>query len=147
MIDAELGKKLTCPDCTVKFYDLVKNPATCPKCGAIFTADPVLPSKEDRPPETKEEAEAGKEAEEITVIDPKEVVETEVVSLEDIDIDDEDDVTEDDEVAAIKDVDLGDGDKDDALVSEDDDKFLDIDDDETSVVPDIVGGKATGDDE
>ena len=30
----ELGTKLTCADCSERFYDLNRSPAVCPKCGA-----------------------------------------------------------------------------------------------------------------
>jgi uncharacterized protein (TIGR02300 family) len=30
----ELGHKLTCTGCGVRFYDLSRSPAICPKCGA-----------------------------------------------------------------------------------------------------------------
>lgn len=30
----ELGGKLTCAACSVRFYDLNRSPAVCPKCGA-----------------------------------------------------------------------------------------------------------------
>ena len=33
---AELGEKRVCPECEAKFYDLTKNPATCPMCGHSF---------------------------------------------------------------------------------------------------------------
>ena len=140
MIDAELGKKLVCTSCTVKFYDLGKDPAECPKCGNIFSADPILPSKEDRPPATEEKPEAEKE-EEPKAIDSVDDDEAVVVSFEDLDEDDVDD----DELAAVKDVDLGD-DKDDEASGEDDDSFLEIDDADSSNVADIVGVGPSGDD-
>jgi predicted nucleic acid-binding Zn-ribbon protein len=30
-----LGTKLTCSSCGVRFFDLGKKPAACPKCGAV----------------------------------------------------------------------------------------------------------------
>jgi uncharacterized protein (TIGR02300 family) len=30
----EFGRKLTCTGCAVRFYDLSRSPAICPKCGA-----------------------------------------------------------------------------------------------------------------
>lgn len=30
---ATLGKRLICDDCGVKYYDMNRNPAVCPKCG------------------------------------------------------------------------------------------------------------------
>ena len=139
MIDAELGKKLVCPSCAVKFYDLGKDPAECPKCGTIFSAEPILPSKEDRPPATEEkpvideEKPAAADSEDDAV---------EVVSFEDLDEDDDD---VDDELAAVKDVDLGD-DKDEESTGEDDDTFLEIDDNDSSNVSDIVHVDSSSDD-
>ncbi len=144
MIDAELGKKLVCPSCAVKFYDLMQDPAVCPKCGTIFTADPILPSKEDRPPATEEKpAEEEKKEEEKT----EEVeIEAEVISIEDIIEEDDDD--DDDELAAIKDVDLGvDDDKVEPTSGEDDNTFLDVGDDDGSNVSDIVVGVSADEDD
>ncbi|VAV86994.1 hypothetical protein MNBD_ALPHA08-903 [hydrothermal vent metagenome] len=137
MIDAELGKKLVCPSCSVKFYDLSKDPAECPKCDTIFSAEPILPSKEDRPPATEVKPKAIEEDKKEPK-DSKEADEPEVVSLEDL-VEEDDDDAEDDELAAVKDVDLGDGDKEEASTGEDDDTFLEIDDGETSNVAEIVG--------
>ena len=36
MTKPNLGKKRTCPSCETRFFDLNKNPATCPKCGEKF---------------------------------------------------------------------------------------------------------------
>ncbi len=48
MIDSNLGTKRLCPACHVKFYDLNKSPAVCPKCGEEFVPKPILPSKQDQ---------------------------------------------------------------------------------------------------
>ncbi len=144
MIDAELGKKLVCPSCAVKFYDLGNDPAECPKCDTIFSAEPILPSKEDRPPATEEKPKEIEE-EKADAKDDKDTEEAEVVSLEDL-VEEDDDDADDDELAAVKDVDLGDGDKDEPSTGEDDDTFLEIDDGESSNVSDIVG-VASSDDE
>lgn len=144
MIDAELGKKLVCPSCAVKFYDLMQDPAVCPKCGTIFTADPILPSKEDRPPATEEKPAEEEKKEDET---PKEGEgEAEVISIEDIIEEDDDD--DDDELAAIKDVDLGvDDDKVEPSTGEDDNTFLDVGDDDGSNVSDIVVGVSADEDD
>ncbi len=34
MAKPELGEKHTCVSCGTRFFDLLKNPAICPKCGA-----------------------------------------------------------------------------------------------------------------
>ena len=46
---ANLGKKITCFSCSVKFYDFSKPEAICPKCGANqkeAPAKPKAPKKE-----------------------------------------------------------------------------------------------------
>lgn len=35
----EWGTKRLCPHCATRFYDLMKDPMTCPACGAAFTAE------------------------------------------------------------------------------------------------------------
>jgi uncharacterized protein (TIGR02300 family) len=37
----ELGTKRLCASCGAKFFDLIKTPITCPKCGTIFEIVPV----------------------------------------------------------------------------------------------------------
>ena len=98
MVKAELGTKRTCPSCAARFYDLLKNPIVCPKCGANFVAASVLPSKGDMPAM----APAPKPRE--VVADDIEVADVELVSLEDAEAPD---VADDDETAGIEDVDLG----------------------------------------
>lgn len=39
MAKAELGSKRTCVACGAKFYDLMRSPAVCPKCGAEQPAE------------------------------------------------------------------------------------------------------------
>lgn len=113
MVKAELGTKRTCPSCAARFYDLLKNPIVCPKCGANFVAASVLPSKGDMPamaPAPKPRV-AAEEADDIEVAD------VELVSLEDAEAPD---VADDDETAGIEDVDLGEETADEA----EDDTFL-----------------------
>ena len=48
MAKVDLGEKRVCPECEAKFYDLAKNPATCPMCQHSFDpaeleAKPILP--------------------------------------------------------------------------------------------------------
>ena len=98
MVKAELGTKRTCPACATRFYDLLKNPILCPKCGVSFIAATILPSKGDMPaqaPVPKPRVVADDDA------DPN--ADIELVSLEDAEEKDTDD-----ETAGIEDVDLGD---------------------------------------
>lgn len=43
MAKAELGTKRLCASCGAKFYDLSKDPITCPKCSAVFQVVTVAP--------------------------------------------------------------------------------------------------------
>lgn len=99
----DLGKKLTCPDCGARFYDLGKSPATCPKCEHTFDAQPVLKPKRQPAAEPKkkvvakveEEAEEDDEDEDLLEIDDDD---------DDLlpDPDDDDDDVDDDDVAEVK---------------------------------------------
>ncbi len=111
MVKAELGTKRTCPSCAARFYDLLKNPIVCPKCGTNFVAASVLPSKGDMPAM----APAPKPREVET--DDMETADVELVSLEDAEAPD----VADDETAGIEDVDLG---EDTAEAETEDDTFL-----------------------
>lgn len=48
MVKPELGIKRLCTECGVKFYDLLKNPIVCPKCGANYAV--VAPTPKGKPP-------------------------------------------------------------------------------------------------
>jgi uncharacterized protein (TIGR02300 family) len=125
VVKAELGTKRTCPSCTARFYDLMKNPITCPKCGASFVAEVLLPSKGDSsahaPPKPR------------PVIEPEvePAPDVELVSLEEAEPQGED------ETAAIEDVDLG---EEVPVEGEEDDVFLEAEEEDEAAVPDIIGG-------
>lgn len=38
----EWGVKRLCPHCASRFYDLRKDPMTCPECSASFTAESLI---------------------------------------------------------------------------------------------------------
>ena len=129
MIDPELGEKRVCPGCAAKFYDLGKNPAVCPMCKTSFTAEPILPSKEDTPPvDEQKPADGGK-------TDGDDVDDVEIVSLDDLEVDAVEE--EDDEAAAVKDVDLGEADGE-PVAAGDDDTFLEDDDTGKDSVADLI---------
>lgn len=114
MAKAELGTKRLCPNCGVKYYDLNRDPITCPKCGASFAtglvaARPVLARKDDEEIEDKAD-------------------DVDVISLEEADIDGEAKVT-----VSVDDDDIEDV---DAEIEADDDAFLEDDDDAVAVVVD-----------
>ena len=45
MVKPELGTKRVCVSCGTKFYDLLKVPAVCPKCGTEQPADQPRPRR------------------------------------------------------------------------------------------------------
>jgi uncharacterized protein (TIGR02300 family) len=131
VVKAELGTKRTCPSCAARFYDLLKNPIVCPKCGANFVAASVLPSKGDMP------AMAPAPKPRVEETDDIEVADVELVSLEDAEAPD----AADDETAGIEDVDLGEEAGDDEA---EDDTFLveeEEEGDNMSGLLDTGGGK------
>ncbi len=49
----ELGQKLTCTGCAIRFYDLNHTPISCPKCGLVQTAPKPRWSQSHRPASTR----------------------------------------------------------------------------------------------
>lgn len=45
---ARLGAKWTCTACEVRFYDLHRDPATCPSCGQVQDQEPPEKPKKKR---------------------------------------------------------------------------------------------------
>jgi uncharacterized protein (TIGR02300 family) len=41
----EWGVKRLCPHCASRFYDLRRDPMTCPECGHSFTAESLVASR------------------------------------------------------------------------------------------------------
>jgi uncharacterized protein (TIGR02300 family) len=76
---SELGVKRLCTHCGVKFYDLQKDPITCPKCHNVVVLAPV--TSRSRPDAARAAAAAAAEAEAIV----PETQEAEFVSLEEAD--------------------------------------------------------------
>lgn len=111
----ELGNKRVCLDCGSKYYDLNRDPITCPKCGTIFEVAkpaPVDVAETDEPEEAVAEETSASENED-----------AEVISLEDADAE---------QASAIEVPDLDDDDN-----SDDADVFLDDEEDEESL--DAIG--------
>ena len=89
MVKPEWGAKHGCPKCGTRFYDLGKDdPVTCVECGYAWQPEPTLKSKQPIPYEEVQKAKP----------EPR----------EDADLGEEDlDIDEDDEVSPDADVDLG----------------------------------------
>jgi uncharacterized protein (TIGR02300 family) len=135
VVNAELGTKRTCPSCASRFYDLLKNPIVCPKCGVSFIAAAILPSKGDYPgampppmPKAREKVE----------VEESENADVELISLEDV----EEDGKDDDETAGIEDVDLGE--EAEPADAEEDDTFLVVEEEEGDNVSGLLDSGPSG---
>ena len=79
----EWGAKRVCPSCGGRFYDLQRDPVTCPYCGAAYELDSLSERKPTQAVRAKEKPE------------PEAEPETPVAEEESDLIDDEDTVSED----------------------------------------------------
>ena len=79
MAKAELGTKRLCASCGAKFYDLNKDPITCPKCSAVFQV--AVPTSRARP----DAAAAARTVVATTQVEAPETADAEFVSLEEAD--------------------------------------------------------------
>lgn len=102
----EWGVKRVCPHCAVRFYDLQRDPMTCPSCAEEFTLESLTAPKNKSAADRASAAKKATAAEDVVADADVEVV------LEDDD-DDDDDVVIDAEL-------LDDDDDDDDDVSLDD---------------------------
>jgi uncharacterized protein (TIGR02300 family) len=79
----ELGTKRLCASCSVKFYDLNKDPIVCPKCATVYVVAPVVTRGRPEPAAAvAARAAAAPVVEEVAVA---EVQDAEFVSLEEAD--------------------------------------------------------------
>jgi uncharacterized protein (TIGR02300 family) len=131
-IKATRGTKRVCQSCGSKFYDLNRDPITCPICHAVFQQQEIRGGKA---------APAGnvvEEDEDDIVAAPAGAVE--IVSL--------DEVAEEGDLPDLEDdglVEIEDDDTD--LKTEDDEAFIEVEDDDGGDVSGIVGGPREDDDE
>lgn len=54
MADPAWGAKRACPNCSARFYDLMRDPVPCPSCGSVFALEALserksAPSSRSRP--------------------------------------------------------------------------------------------------
>ncbi|MDP4022548.1 TIGR02300 family protein [Methylobacterium sp. NEAU 140] len=129
MARPELGLKRQCMSCGAKFYDLARDPAVCPKCGATYqqaavsrVAAPVL-ARGPAPAASDDEDETDEKGPELVSLDEVEAAE------------DEADPTPDDESG------------EDSDSGGDDDTFLEEEDAGDDDVSDLIDGDIESDEE
>ncbi len=120
MAKPELGTKRQCQSCSAKFYDLGRDPITCPKCGTVFQ---IMQARGAR---------AAAVADDELDVDPAAAV---MVPLEDVD------VADDDKAILTDDIELDDG------IVADDDTFLEQEEDENDDVAGLIDGDIGEDEE
>ena len=75
----EWGVKRVCPSCSVRFYDLKKDPMLCPACGHEFSLEVILGNKSrtmeaDKPDAQNKENDVTEESTEIVLEDDEDIV-------------------------------------------------------------------------
>ena len=86
MAKPELGTKRLCAGCGAKFYDLNKDPITCPKCGTVFeVVVPVTRGGRDAAAAAAAAAAASRAQAKEASEETPENADVELVSLEDAD--------------------------------------------------------------
>lgn len=118
----ELGEKRVCAECGTKYYDMHRDPITCPKCGALFQLTGVRPETE---------AEGGDD-EDTDEDDAPEVVSVDTAAETGAVPDDLPEIDDDGEIEDVED--------------NDDDTLLEADDDDGDV-GDIIGVDDTNNDD
>ena len=135
MAKPELGTKRLCAGCGAKFYDLNKDPITCPKCGTVYEVVVVAPR--GRPDAAAARAQAAQVAE----AEP-ETNEAEFVSLEEADAEVEGGAKKSAAEGGedVEDVEVEGGD-------EDDNTFIEETEEEDTDVTEIIGGDIENEEE
>ncbi|MFM2042839.1 MAG: hypothetical protein RLY86_1415 [Pseudomonadota bacterium] len=120
MAKAEWGTKRICPNCGTRYYDMRKDPPTCPSCGTVFDPEALLKSRRARPMPVEEVKKAPVETEDeerLEIDTEEETVEEEAgTGEEDVEVadveDEEAEVLDEDEDVLLEDADeLGDDDE------------------------------------
>lgn len=84
----EWGVKRLCPSCATRFYDLGRDPMTCPSCGTVFDRESLTSKKAPGRPEKKPQ-----EAPAASLLDDDDVV----LDDDDADVDIEDELLDEDD--------------------------------------------------
>ena len=129
MAKPELGAKRTCQACGAKYYDLMRDPIVCPKCGTTFVAT-VIVSSAAAVRAAKAEALRNKKAAEDEAETPEEAEDLDTIPLEEAD---------EDTTGVVKVAGADDDDTDDE--AETDETFLEPDEDSDEDVTVIIGDR------
>ncbi|NHX27495.1 TIGR02300 family protein [Escherichia coli] len=94
----EWGVKRVCPNCSTRFYDLQRDPMTCPSCGHSFSAEALAIGKARTLVADKSDAKSQPSTDKDLDNDDDVLVDDDDVDLDDdlLDDDDDDDVSLDD---------------------------------------------------
>lgn len=111
MAKPEWGSKRTCGSCGARFYDMRRQPITCPKCGAVYEEEAPARARKLKPTPTDKKAKAAP-------VPDDDALETGADNtLDDPDLGDTDDTGDDETGDMIEDAsDLGEDDEDMAEV-------------------------------
>ena len=91
----EWGTKRACPKCTIKFYDLNKDPIVCPSCESSFDLATIL---ETYKKPTRESAQKTAEIAEVNpVLEPDDLTSDPIILDDDAVIELEDELLDDDD--------------------------------------------------
>jgi uncharacterized protein (TIGR02300 family) len=97
----EWGLKRVCPNCSTRFYDLQRDPMTCPACGATFSVESLVGGK-GRPVRVEKAKPAVADIDEVPEIETDDAVIEGDDDLDDDILEDEEDGTVDlDEIADV----------------------------------------------
>ncbi|MEO0681806.1 MAG: TIGR02300 family protein [Pseudomonadota bacterium] len=115
MAEPEWGQKRVCPKCSTRFYDLAKDPTTCPACEAVFALD-ALSERKSSPSRAKPKAKAAAPVAAAAVVAPaaadEDLIDSAEEEEEDLETEDDvllpdDDEDSDDDLGEIGDVAAG----------------------------------------
>jgi uncharacterized protein (TIGR02300 family) len=95
----EWGTKRACPKCTIKFYDLSRDPIVCPSCEASFDLATILETYKKPPREAVQKI--AENAEVSPILEPDDLGADPIILDEDAAIELEDELLEDDDDGSV----------------------------------------------
>ena len=132
MASFDRGTKRQCQHCSTKFYDLNRDPILCPSCGEKFLL--VTERLGSKSGNVAEVVGAGDASVTEDVAPEAAAVEAgaEVISLNEVEVDDDSDDSDDEDIPEVEDVEV-----DDAIGADEKDVFLEDDDDDDDIKFDV----------